>query len=117
MERIADWAMKRRAKGSSGSGKRAQWPFFVAAMIGLAAILYFYGARAYRSVLVDEDAYISFRYARNLLEGNGLVFNPGWEPVEGITNLFWTLCLAGLSWLGAEIPAAAVWLGAACGGL
>ncbi len=35
-----------------------------------------------------DDAYISFRYARNLLAGHGLVFNPG-EPVEGYSNLLW----------------------------
>lgn len=117
MERIADWAMKRRARDSSGTGKRAEWPFVVAALIGLGAILYFYGARAWQAAVIDEDAYISFRYARNLLEGNGLVFNPGWEPVEGITNLLWTLCLAAFSWLGVELPAASLALGAACGGL
>ena len=26
---------------------------------------------------LTDDAFISFRYARNLLEGHGLVFNPG----------------------------------------
>lgn len=40
-----------------------------------------------------EDAYISFRYASNLVEGQGLVFNPG-ERVEGYTNFLWTLLLA-----------------------
>ena len=42
---------------------------------------------------VAEDAYISFRYARNLVEGHGLVFNVG-EKVEGYTNFLWTLLLA-----------------------
>ncbi|HEY9035206.1 MAG TPA: hypothetical protein VIM96_00675 [Pseudomonadales bacterium] len=40
-----------------------------------------------------DDAYISFRYARNLAEGYGLVYNPG-EYVEGYTNFLWTLILA-----------------------
>jgi hypothetical protein len=39
--------------------------------------------------LVD-DAMISMRYARNLAEGSGLVWNVG-ERVEGYTNLLWTL--------------------------
>ena len=118
MERIADWSMKRRARSSSGgTGKRSEWPFVAAALIGLGAILYFYGFRAWRSAVIDEDAYISLRYARNLLEGHGLVFNPGWQPVEGITNLLWTLCLAAISWLGVELPTAAFVLGAVCGGL
>ncbi len=40
-----------------------------------------------------DDAFISYRYARNLVEGNGLVFNIG-EYVEGYTNLLWTILVA-----------------------
>ncbi len=43
---------------------------------------------------VQEDAYISFRYARNLVRGHGLVYNVG-ERVEGYTNFLWTLLIAG----------------------
>ena len=49
---------------------------------------------AYRGNVVD-DALISFRYAQNLVEGRGLVFNPG-ERVEGYTNFLWTMVLAAL---------------------
>jgi arabinofuranosyltransferase len=42
----------------------------------------------------QDDAFISFRYAENLVAGHGLVFNPG-EWVEGISNLSWTLLIAG----------------------
>jgi len=48
---------------------------------------------------VVDDAYISFRYARNLMEGHGLVFNIG-EKVEGYTNFLWTVLLAPLVGLG-----------------
>ncbi|MFT5284126.1 MAG: arabinofuranosyltransferase [Planctomycetota bacterium] len=42
-----------------------------------------------------DDAFISYRYARNLSQGLGLVFNPGVEPpVEGYTNLLWILVCA-----------------------
>lgn len=40
-----------------------------------------------------DDAFISFRYARNLAAGHGLVFNPG-ERVEGYTNFLWVMLLA-----------------------
>jgi len=40
-----------------------------------------------------DDAYISYRYAWNLVHGNGLVFNPG-EVVEGYTNFLWTMLSA-----------------------
>ena len=61
-----------------------------------------------------DDAFISFRYARNLLEGRGLVFNPG-EYVEGYTNFLWVLELAAL-WglLGVPPEQAAPWLSVAC---
>lgn len=44
---------------------------------------------------LTDDAFISFRYARNLIDGHGLVFNPG-ERVEGYTNFLWVLELAAL---------------------
>lgn len=36
-----------------------------------------------------DDSFISFRYARNWVEGHGLVFNAGAPPVEGYTNFLW----------------------------
>jgi len=38
----------------------------------------------------QDDAYISFRYAANYLDGQGLVYNGG-ERVEGYTNFLWTV--------------------------
>lgn len=48
-----------------------------------------------------DDAYISFRYAKNLLAGHGLVYNPG-ERVEGYTNFAWTMIAALGMALGAD---------------
>ena len=61
-----------------------------------------------------DDAFISFRYVRNLLAGHGLVFNPG-EYVEGYSNFLWVLELAAV-WgaLGVPPEQAAPWLSAAC---
>jgi hypothetical protein len=42
-----------------------------------------------------EDAYITFRYARNIAQGNGFVYNLG-ERVLGTTSPLQTLLLAGL---------------------
>jgi arabinofuranosyltransferase len=40
---------------------------------------------------IQDDAYISFRYARNLAAGNGMVWNVGDDqPVQGYTNFLWT---------------------------
>ena len=41
-----------------------------------------------------DDDYICYRYARNWVEGRGLVFNPG-ERFEGFTNPLWVMLLAG----------------------
>src|SRR4030095_6224363 len=41
-----------------------------------------------------DDAMVSMRYARNLAEGAGLVWNAGAAPVEGYTNFLWTLWMA-----------------------
>lgn len=47
----------------------------------------------------SEDSYITLRYARNLADSHGAVFNEG-ERVEGYTNPLWMLILAGVIRLG-----------------
>jgi len=44
---------------------------------------------------IQDDAFISFRYVQNFVDGHGLVFNIG-ERVEGYTNLLWVLILSAL---------------------
>lgn len=41
-----------------------------------------------------DDAWISARYADQLVHGHGLVYSQGLPPIEGYTNLGWTLLLA-----------------------
>jgi hypothetical protein len=41
-----------------------------------------------------DDAMISMRYAKNLANGYGLVWNPGGERVEGYSNPLWTLYMS-----------------------
>ncbi len=48
---------------------------------------------------VCDDAFISFRYAANLVNGHGLVYNAG-ERVEGYTNFLWTAAMAAGIWVG-----------------
>ena len=40
-----------------------------------------------------DDAYISFRYGKNMMNGVGLVYNKG-EYLEGYTNFLWTIITA-----------------------
>ena len=57
--------------------------------------------------LILDDAYITFRYARNLADGLGLNFNPG-EVVEGYTNFLWVVLMAGARRLGLDFATAAI---------
>ena len=54
---------------------------------------------AFSLSFVTDDAFISFRYAKNLVHGLGLVYNPG-ERVEGFTNFLWTVVMAGVIRIG-----------------
>jgi len=65
--------------------------------------------------LLMDDAWTGLTYARNLWEGAGYVFFPGQPPVEGTTNLVWTLALVPLGGL-LSFPVAAKVLGLACVG-
>ena len=61
-----------------------------------------------------DDAFITFRYARNLVAGLGPVFNPG-ERVEGYTTFLWMLLMsAGLA-LGVDPVVLSKVLGLICG--
>ncbi len=51
---------------------------------------------------MQDDAFIFFRYARNTVRGQGLVWNPG-EPVEGYTSFAWVLMLAAVMKAGVPI--------------
>ncbi len=67
-------------------------PRWVPLLLGVLALI---GATAhiiYMRVMFD-DAYITYRYAKNLAHGMGLVFNPG-ERVEGYSNFLWTLMMS-----------------------
>lgn len=104
-----------KKKKSALRARGLDLPFVAVCALGIAEVVAFYLRRAGSLAAVNEDAYISFRYARNLLRGDGLVFNPG-ERVEGMTNLLWTLLLAGGSWVsGVSLPQLSLAFGTACG--
>ncbi|MDH3284604.1 MAG: hypothetical protein OEQ13_07680, partial [Acidobacteriota bacterium] len=63
--------------------------------------------------VVAEDAYISFRFAKNLAAGNGLVWNVGEPPIEGYTNFLWVLMAAAGMALGLDVERLAPAMGVA----
>jgi hypothetical protein len=72
------------------------------------ALIVAIGFRALMPAAPFDDAYITFRYARNLSEGLGFVYNSG-QPVLGTTTPLFTalLAAAALGWGSAAIPDAA----------
>ena len=62
-----------------------------------------------------EDAAISFAYARNLMDGEGLVTYPGGERVEGFSNPTWTFLVAAFYGLGVPVWTSSKVLGAVLG--
>ena len=90
----------------------AIWPVVYLALVGGGLFLFF---REWHY----DDPFITYRYAANLGEGLGFVYNPG-ERVLSTTSPLLALLLAGLHLLGADIPTSANLLGAlslAAGGL
>ena len=68
-----------------------KWAWRVAGLVPIVAMAGWTASLLRRMVDVgmQEDAMIGMRHLRNLLEGNGLVYNPG-EGVVGVTDpLFW----------------------------
>jgi len=56
-------------------------------------VAWLFAGNVARSYFLGDDAFISFRYADNLVRGHGLAWNPG-ERVEGYTNFSWVLLMA-----------------------
>jgi len=72
-----------------------------------AAIAYLTGAALLATQVIAydwklDDAYITFAYARNWVEGHGIVFNIG-KRVEGYTGFLWLVLSALGLWLGLPI--------------
>ncbi len=70
---------------------RDQWPTLLVLAIFVAVTL--------SASFLCDDAFITFRYAKNLAQGNGPVYNVG-ERVEGYTNFLWMLLMAAVIKLG-----------------
>ncbi len=61
-----------------------------------------------------DDAFITYRYALNWANGDGPVWNPGADPVEGFTNFAWTAWHVPFIALGASPPVVSKLTSALC---
>ncbi|MBD3297798.1 MAG: hypothetical protein GF341_04005 [candidate division Zixibacteria bacterium] len=85
----------------------------VSAVVFVAALVVAMGFFVYQAQelsFTQDDAYISYRYAQNAIDGHGLVFNEG-ERVEGYTNFFWVILLIAGRSLGFEFDTISKTLG------
>lgn len=98
--------------GPSGRGLLHEAVLVLAPM--LVALVFGWWMLARRQYLLVDDAYISFRYAANLADGHGLVWNAG-VPVEGYTCLLWVLLLSCIASFGVDLTFPAVALSALFG--
>jgi hypothetical protein len=96
------------------TGGRNRTAAVILALISLTAVI----LRLIPGQRIIDDAYITYRYARNIVEGIGFVYNPG-EPVLGTTTPVYTLLMAAAGWVvGVDaIPGASVVLNAAADGV
>jgi hypothetical protein len=70
-------------------------------LAGLMAVVLWIGLRQHPSAF--DDAYITYRYAWNIAQGRGFVYNVG-EAVLGTTTPLYALLLAALSFIWPDIP-------------
>lgn len=99
-------AQRRNAR----TGPGALWALLVATVVYAAFVVHF--------DRITDDAYIYFRYAKNLALGHGLRFNPtDAEPVEGFVGPLWVYVLAALHAVGLDIGLGARLISAGCGAL
>jgi hypothetical protein len=87
----------------------AEVPPVHALLLALAATCLVLQARSMLPFIAD-DALISLRYGRRLLDGHGLTWTDG-QPVEGYSNLLWVLGCALVGRLGGDLVTGAGGLG------
>ena len=75
-----------------------------------------YALLAWQFWFVCDDAFISFRYSRNLSEGFGLRYNiANLQPVEGYSNFLWVVIGAAVHKMGLDMVLFLPLLSSACG--
>lgn len=85
------------------------WMYMVVG-VSMCLLIAYWGARTAYPLFAFDDAFISYRYARNLRDGLGLTYNPG-EWVLGTTTPLYTLVLSALGTVFSNIELTGHWLG------
>lgn len=101
--------MRQSSSGEPGGRwrwRRPAFPFDVTARIslwvGVAVVVGLFSWGAWQRRWIADDGLIVLRTVRNLLAGNGPVFNAG-ERVEANTSTLWTYLITLGSWVGGPV--------------
>ncbi|MDP7738071.1 hypothetical protein EUA02_21140 [Mycobacterium paragordonae] len=102
-------ALQAAALARRPSVRRVKWPVFpytstvrVSLWVSIALVALLFGWGAWQRRWIADDGLIVLRTVRNLLAGNGPVFNAG-ERVEANTSTVWTYLLYVCSWVGGPL--------------
>lgn len=63
----------------------------LAGLFSVTGQMFFFWLAAQLFAFTIDDAYITFRYSKNLAAGWGPTYNPGQPPVEGYTTFLWMI--------------------------
>ena len=69
--------------------------------------------RLYFGVMTSDDAFITYRYARQFVVSHALVYNPG-EHVFGTSTPLYVLIMTVVTAIGLPVEATSVAIGTAC---
>ena len=87
------------------------------ALVAVGVLVVAHAVLAVRSWYVCDDAYIAFRYVKNVVDGHGLRWNLEDPPVEGFSNPAWLALSILVRFLGfdeiAVMPAVSIVIGGA----
>ena len=104
----ADRITLRRLAGGVGA-RLARWPVFpydvsvrVSLWVSVVVVAGLFGWGAWQRRWIADDGLIVLRTVRNLLAGNGPVFNAG-ERIEANTSTAWTYLVTLGAWLGGSV--------------
>jgi arabinofuranosyltransferase len=105
-------AAKMTDRAGNRRESRERWMLGALLLTALAGLWVHAGLRDF----VSDDAFITFRYARNLLDGHGLVYNTG-ERVEGFSSPLHVLLVSAMGWFGLDLVAVGRGLGLLAAGV
>ncbi len=103
------WGVAAALGGLAGAGVvltvrgARRGPLVLASLFAVAGHLSFFWLAAQMFSFTIDDAYITFRYAKNLAAGWGPTYNPGQPPVEGYTTFLWMAAMTLPHFVGVNV--------------